>query len=30
MLDRVGIEVSDYERSKALYEAALAPRGVSC
>jgi catechol 2,3-dioxygenase-like lactoylglutathione lyase family enzyme len=28
MLDHVGIEVSDYERSKAFYEAALAPLGV--
>ena len=30
MLDHVGIEVSDYERSKAFYEAALAPLGISC
>jgi hypothetical protein len=29
MLDHVGIEVSDYERSKAFYLAALAPLGVS-
>jgi catechol 2,3-dioxygenase-like lactoylglutathione lyase family enzyme len=28
MLDHVGIEVSDYGRSKAFYEAALAPLGV--
>jgi catechol 2,3-dioxygenase-like lactoylglutathione lyase family enzyme len=28
MLDHVGIEVSDYARSKAFYEAALAPLGV--
>ncbi len=28
MLDHLGIEVSDYERSKAFYEAALAPLGV--
>ena len=28
MLDHVGVEVSDYERSKAFYEAALAPLGV--
>jgi catechol 2,3-dioxygenase-like lactoylglutathione lyase family enzyme len=28
MLDHVGIEVSDYERSKAFYEEALAPLGV--
>jgi catechol 2,3-dioxygenase-like lactoylglutathione lyase family enzyme len=28
MLDHVGIEVSDYERSKAFYEAALAPLEV--
>ena len=28
MLDHVGIEVSDYERSKAFYEAALAPLGI--
>jgi catechol 2,3-dioxygenase-like lactoylglutathione lyase family enzyme len=28
MLDHVGIEVSNYERSKAFYEAALAPLGV--
>jgi catechol 2,3-dioxygenase-like lactoylglutathione lyase family enzyme len=29
MLDHVGIEVSDIERSKAFYEAALAPLGIS-
>ena len=29
MLDHVGIEVSDYPRSKAFYEAALAPLGIS-
>ncbi len=29
MLDHVGIEVSDFERSKAFYEAALAPLGVT-
>ena len=28
MLDHVGLEVSDYERSKAFYEAALAPLGI--
>ncbi len=28
MLDHVGIEVSDYGRSKSFYEAALAPLGV--
>ena len=28
MLDHVGLEVSDYERSKAFYAAALAPLGV--
>lgn len=28
MLDHVGIEVGDYERSKSFYEAALAPLGV--
>jgi catechol 2,3-dioxygenase-like lactoylglutathione lyase family enzyme len=28
MLDHVGIEVSDFERSKAFYEAALAPLGI--
>ena len=28
MLDHVGLEVSDYHRAKALYEAALAPLGV--
>ncbi len=29
MLDHVGIEVSDYPRSKVFYEAALAPLGIS-
>jgi catechol 2,3-dioxygenase-like lactoylglutathione lyase family enzyme len=29
MLDHVGLEVSDYERSKAFYAAALAPLGVA-
>ena len=29
MLDHVGIEVSDYPRSKAFYEAALKPLGIS-
>jgi catechol 2,3-dioxygenase-like lactoylglutathione lyase family enzyme len=29
MLDHVGLEVSDYLRSKAFYEAALAPLGIS-
>lgn len=29
MLDHIGIEVSDYERSKAFYEAGLAPLGVT-
>ena len=29
MLDHVGIEVGDFDRSKAFYEAALAPLGVS-
>jgi catechol 2,3-dioxygenase-like lactoylglutathione lyase family enzyme len=29
MLDHVSIEVSDYERSKSFYEAALTPLGVS-
>ena len=29
MLDHVGIEVSDFERSKAFYEAALAPLGIT-
>jgi catechol 2,3-dioxygenase-like lactoylglutathione lyase family enzyme len=29
MLDHVGIEVSDIERSRAFYEAALAPLGIS-
>ncbi len=28
MLDHVGIEVSEYERSKAFYEAALEPLGI--
>jgi catechol 2,3-dioxygenase-like lactoylglutathione lyase family enzyme len=28
MLDHVGIEVSDFERSKAFYEAALEPLGI--
>jgi catechol 2,3-dioxygenase-like lactoylglutathione lyase family enzyme len=28
MLDHVGVNVSDYERSKAFYEAALAPLGI--
>ena len=28
MLDHIGFEVSDYERSKAFYEAALAPLGI--
>ncbi|HEX5714408.1 MAG TPA: VOC family protein [Solirubrobacterales bacterium] len=28
MLDHVGFEVSDYERSKAFYEAALEPLGI--
>ena len=28
MLDHIGIEVSDYERSKAFYAAALAPLGM--
>ena len=30
MLDHVGLEVSDFDRSKAFYEAALAPLGISC
>ncbi len=29
MLDHVGFTVSDYERSKAFYEKALAPLGLS-
>jgi catechol 2,3-dioxygenase-like lactoylglutathione lyase family enzyme len=29
MLDHVGLPVSDYERSKAFYERALAPLGLS-
>jgi catechol 2,3-dioxygenase-like lactoylglutathione lyase family enzyme len=29
MLDHVGLEVGDYLRSKAFYEAALAPLGIS-
>ena len=29
MLDHVGFGVSDYERSKAFYEAALAPLGIT-
>jgi catechol 2,3-dioxygenase-like lactoylglutathione lyase family enzyme len=29
MLDHVGIEVSDFNRSKAFYEAALAPLGIT-
>jgi catechol 2,3-dioxygenase-like lactoylglutathione lyase family enzyme len=29
MLDHVGIEVSDFERSKAFYEEALAPLGIT-
>ncbi|HEX2707548.1 MAG TPA: VOC family protein [Solirubrobacterales bacterium] len=29
MLDHVGIEVSDFARSKAFYEAALAPLGIT-
>jgi len=28
MIDHVGFEVSDFERSKAFYEAALAPLGI--
>jgi catechol 2,3-dioxygenase-like lactoylglutathione lyase family enzyme len=28
MLDHIGLEVSDYERSKAFYEAALEPLGI--
>lgn len=28
MIDHVGFEVSDYERSKAFYEAALGPLGI--
>ncbi len=28
MLDHIGLEVSDYPRSKAFYEAALAPLGI--
>jgi catechol 2,3-dioxygenase-like lactoylglutathione lyase family enzyme len=28
MLDHLGLEVSDYERSKAFYERALAPLGI--
>lgn len=30
MLDHVGISVSDIARSKAFYEAALAPLGITC
>jgi catechol 2,3-dioxygenase-like lactoylglutathione lyase family enzyme len=30
MLDHVGLEVGDYERSKAFYEKALAPLGAVC
>jgi catechol 2,3-dioxygenase-like lactoylglutathione lyase family enzyme len=29
MLDHVGINVSDYERSRAFYESALAPLGIA-
>ena len=29
MLDHVGFGVSDYDRSKAFYERALAPLGIS-
>jgi catechol 2,3-dioxygenase-like lactoylglutathione lyase family enzyme len=29
MLDHIGISVSDYDRAKALYSAALAPLGIS-
>ena len=29
MLDHVGLDVSDYDRSKAFYERALAPLGLS-
>ena len=29
MLDHIGIEVSDYARSRAFYEAALAPLGLA-
>jgi catechol 2,3-dioxygenase-like lactoylglutathione lyase family enzyme len=29
MIDHVGVEVSDFARSKAFYEAALAPLGIS-
>jgi catechol 2,3-dioxygenase-like lactoylglutathione lyase family enzyme len=29
MLDHMGLEVSDFERSKAFYEGALAPLGIS-
>jgi len=28
MLDHVGLEVSDFDRSKGFYEAALAPLGT--
>ena len=29
-LDHVGLDVSDYNRSKAFYEQALAPLGIKC
>ena len=29
MLDHIGLEVNDYERSKAFYEQALAPLGIT-
>jgi catechol 2,3-dioxygenase-like lactoylglutathione lyase family enzyme len=29
IIDHIGINVSDFERSKAFYEAALAPLGIS-
>jgi catechol 2,3-dioxygenase-like lactoylglutathione lyase family enzyme len=30
MLDHIGVNVSDYERSRDFYEKALAPLGFSC
>lgn len=30
MLDHIGFQVSDYARSRAFYDAALAPLGLSC
>jgi catechol 2,3-dioxygenase-like lactoylglutathione lyase family enzyme len=30
MLDHIGLEVSDFARSKAFYEAALEPSGSAC